>query len=123
MVATIVVVAIIVLVCLYGIRSMKKRVTGETTCCGGGGGTVAEPEKKLEGKKLGEKIVYIEGMHCENCKNSVERQINRIEGASAQVNLKKNLCVVSYDRELNDAEIKRAVEMADFTVTKIEQGV
>ena len=28
-------------------------------------------------------------MHCENCKNSIERSVNIIDGASCQVNLKK----------------------------------
>ncbi len=122
MVATIVVLVIILAICAHGINVMRKRLTGQAGCCGGGGGTVSEPTKKLEGKKIGEKIVHIEGMHCENCKNSVERQINRIEGASGKVNLKKNICVVSFDREIDDEELRRAVERADFTVTSIEQG-
>ena len=76
--------------------------------------------KKLEGTKIGEKTVYIEGMHCENCKNRVERAINRIDGAVAKVNLKKNLAVVSYDRKIADDDIRRAVEEQDYKVISIQ---
>ena len=47
------------------------------------------------------------------------RTIYQIGGAVAKVNLKKNLAVVSYDREIKDEDIIRAVRKADFTVTKI----
>lgn len=76
--------------------------------------------KTLEGTKIGEKMVYIEGMHCENCKNRVERAINRIDGAVAKVNLKKNLAVVSYDRKIADDDIRRAVEEQDYKVISIQ---
>lgn len=76
--------------------------------------------KTLEGTKIGEKTVYIDGMHCENCKNRVERAINRIDGAVAKVNLKKNLAVVSYDRKIADDDIRRAVEEQDYKVISIQ---
>ena len=59
-------------------------------------------------------------MHCDNCKNSVERQINKIDGASATVNLRKKIAVVEYDRELDDEDLRKAVERLDFKVTGIE---
>ncbi|MGN1014529.1 MAG: heavy-metal-associated domain-containing protein [Butyricicoccus sp.] len=117
--ANIVIVAIIVVLVIVAIRPAIKHMKGEGGCCGGGGGTIAVKPKKLDGKKIAEKIVYIEGMHCENCKNAVERQINRIDGAAAQVDLKHNLAVVSMNRMVEDDELRRAVEMADFQVTKI----
>ena len=76
--------------------------------------------KKLTGEKIAEKIIYIEGMHCDNCKNSVECQINRIDGAVAKVNLKKKLAVVEMDREIAEEELVAAVERADFKVLRIE---
>ena len=70
--------------------------------------------------KIGEKTVHIEGMHCENCKNRVERAINRIDGAVGKVNLKKNIAVVSFEREVSDEEIRKAVEEQDYKVLSIE---
>jgi copper chaperone CopZ len=59
-------------------------------------------------------------MHCENCKNRVERAINRIDGAVAKVDLKKKIAVVSYDREIAEEDIRKAVEEQDYKVTSIQ---
>lgn len=115
----VIVVVIIVAIVLLGVRAQIKHMKGEGSCCGGGGGTIAEEPKKLDGALVGKKIVHIEGMHCENCKNSVERQINHLDGAAAQVNLAKKEAVVSMTRMVSDDELRQAVAMADFTVTDI----
>ena len=102
----------------FAVRGVISR--GKNGCCGGSVPKV--PDKKLDGPKIGEKVVVIEGMHCENCKNSVERQINRIDGAAAKVNLKKNFAVVSMSRQVTDEELIRAVERADFKVVSITES-
>ena len=51
-------------------------------------------------------------MHCENCRNSVERSINRLEGASAKADLVKKQAIVSMEREIEDEKLKKAVEDA-----------
>ena len=116
--STIGIIAVLAVIVVFALRASLKHMKGDSGCCGGGG-TLVEPEKKLDGPVLGKKVIQIEGMHCENCKNSVERAVNRIDGASCQVNLKKNLAVVSYDRELEDAALRRAIEWLDFKVTDI----
>ena len=50
---------------------------------------------------------------------SVMEAIDKIEGASAKVNLKKEEAVVSYDREIDDDNLKKAVEEAGFKVVDI----
>lgn len=118
-----VIVILVVLVVAVALKSSVKHFTGENGCCGGGSGadSVKEiPEKQLSGTKLGEKIVYISGMHCSRCTVSVMKAINKIEGASAKVSLKQNRAVVSYDRELSDATIRTAVEKQGFKVTEIK---
>lgn len=112
----IIIVAIVAAAMLFAVRGVVSR--SKRGCCGGAVPKV--PEKKLDGEKIGEKVVTIEGMYCENCKNSVERQINRIDGAAAKVNLKKNIAVVSMDRLVDDEELIQAVERAYFKVTQIE---
>ncbi len=115
----VIIVVIVVAIVLLGVRAQIKHMKGEGSCCGGGGGTIAEEPKKLEGELVGKKIVHIEGMHCENCKNSVERQINHLDGAAATVNLAKNEAVVSMTRMVSDDELRQAVAMADFKATDI----
>jgi copper chaperone len=82
---------------------------------------VSQRKKKLAGEVIATKIIRIEGMHCENCKNTVEKYINQIDGASAQVNLKKNIAVVQLDRPVEDTDLRTAVARAGFTVVGIEQ--
>lgn len=89
--------------------------------CGGGGSEPKQKKKKLAGEVIATKIISIEGMHCENCKNIVEKYINQIDGASAQVNLKKNIAVVQLDRPVDDTDLRTAVARAGFTVAGIEQ--
>lgn len=110
---------IIILIVAAALALAVRGVVSRTRngCCGGS--VPKAPAKKLDGPQVGEKIVAIEGMHCENCKNSVERQINRIEGAAARVDLRKKIAVVSMSRQVSDEELIQAVERADFKVTGI----
>ncbi len=120
MLTTVLFVAALAIVVFFAARSSLKHLKGDSGCCGGEGVSFAVPTKELDGPIIGKKIVSIEGMHCENCKNSVERAVNRIEGASCTVDLKKNIAIVSYDRELDESSLRRAIEWIDFTVTGIE---
>ena len=92
---------------------------GEGGCCGGGG-EPKERRKKLQEPVVAEKVLHIEGMRCENCKNRVERLLNQLDGAAAEVDLKKNIAVVSMSREIGDAELKAAVESGGCKGTGIE---
>lgn len=116
---TAIIIVILVIAVIFALRSSLKHMKGEGGCCGGSAAPKAK-KKKLEGTKVAEKIIYIEGMHCENCKNSVERELNKIDGVVAKVNLQKNLAVVSMSRMVTEAELQEAVERVDFTVTKIQ---
>jgi copper chaperone CopZ len=116
---TIAIIAVIAVIVFFAIRSSIKHIKGDGGCCGGGG-SVAEESKKLTGPVIAQKTLYIEGMHCDNCRNSVMRQLQKIDGVSASVHLKKNLAVVSLDREVSDEELIRAVERVDFKVSRIE---
>lgn len=113
---------VLVLIVVFAVKSSAKHFRGEGGCCGGGGDGVKKsdiPVKKLDGEKLGELVVSISGMHCDHCAAAVTKAINRIDGASAHVILKKNQAVVSYDRALSEAEVRRAVEAEGFEVTGI----
>ena len=77
-------------------------------------------KKRLRQPPVAEKVLHIEGMHCETCKNRVELLLNGLEGASARVDLKKNIAVVSMSRQIGDGELRAAVEPAGYRVTAIE---
>jgi len=117
-VGDLVIILIVAVGLFFGIRETIKHMKGQGGCCKGG--SVPKPKKKvLSGTVVAKKILMIEGMHCENCKNSVERQINQINGALAKVDLKKQTAAVSMDRMISDDELKAAVEKAGFKVNEI----
>ena len=95
----------------------KKHFSGGG-CCGSGGNTIRS-HKKLTEPKIGEKVLTVEGMHCENCQARVENAIDRLEGAVCKVNLKKKTAVVSYSSEISDDVLKETVEKLGYKVTDI----
>lgn len=114
----IVIIALVIIVIL-AVKGSTKHLLGQGGCCGG-----SAPEKmkkkKLHGAIVCEKTVYIEGMHCDQCKKRVESSLNAKNGMVGKVDLKKNLAIVKANRSLEDGELVEAVEHAGFTVRKIE---
>lgn len=122
MIGNIIVIAVLVILVLVAVLSSRKHLKGEGGCCGGGGGTIAQT-KELEEPPVGEKWIRIDGMHCENCKNSIERAVNRLDGVVCKVNLKKKTAVVTYSKEPDDDELRSAIERLDFKVVSISENV
>ena len=111
-----IVVLVLVIVIIAATKGAAKHLMGQGSCCGGGLSTVKEPDKKLSGPVVKTMVFKIDGMHCASCSNRVKRAINRIDGASAKLNLRKKEAVVQCDREVDDATITRAIEALDYKV-------
>ena len=116
----IIVILVIAVFVLLGVKSTIKHFKGEGACCGGGSGSLPPEEKKLETPVIGKKTIRISGMHCEHCVNAVTEAINKIDGASAKVSLHGKKAVVSFDRELDEAVLKKTIEDAGYTVEEIK---
>lgn len=115
-----IVLLIVMIIIIFAIKSSIRHFKGEGACCGGGSKRLPkEKDKVLSNPVIGEKILRIEGMHCERCRQSVEAAVNKIAGAAAKADLKKNQAVVSFDRPIDDDVLKKAVEDAGFKVTSI----
>lgn len=114
----VIIIGIIVVLLLLGIRSSIKHFKGEGGCCGGGDSTVKKQKKKLK-NVIARKIVIIEGMTCDHCKNRVEKSINDMDGAAAKVNLGKKEAIVSLEKDVSDEQIKTAIEKAGYKVVEI----
>ncbi len=113
------IIGILVLICLFfALKGVLKHFRGESSCCGGGAIT-APPEKKLEGKIIGKKIIAIEGMTCGNCKIRVEQMLDTIDGAAAKVNLHHNNATLKMTRDVSDDEIRKALAGSDYKITNI----
>ncbi len=118
---TILIVAVIAVLVIAGLKETIKHAKGEGACCGGGNtASDDEPTVILSGKIVTRMNVYIDGMHCMNCKNSVTRSLQKLDQVSAKVDLKKNMAYVESTRNVGDDEITFAIERLDFNVTRIE---
>ncbi|MCD7892657.1 MAG: heavy-metal-associated domain-containing protein [Erysipelotrichaceae bacterium] len=116
--ADIIVLLIVAVLMVFACKGAIKHFKGEGSCCGGGG-SVSSSNKTLSGEVLGKKVLKISGMHCENCASKVQNAINAIDGASAQVDLENQSATVTYDREIKDKVIIKAVEKAGYKVLAI----
>ena len=119
-----IIMVVILIVLIFAVKGSLKHFKGEGACCGGGSGSVKpkKPKKKtLDGPVIGRRTIRISGMHCQNCVNSVTNALNAIDGVSAKVNLKDNSAEVSFDRPVDVADLKQAVEKAGFKVVSISQ--
>ncbi|MBQ7801132.1 MAG: heavy-metal-associated domain-containing protein [Oscillospiraceae bacterium] len=111
----IIIIAIVLIAVVAAVIRSRKHFKGG--CCGGS--TVVHSEKKLTEPKIGEKLLTIEGMHCENCAVRVENALNRLDGVACRVKLRKKTAVVSYSREVPDALLRGTIAKAGYQVTEI----
>ena len=118
----IIIVLIVIVLLGLALKGSIKHFKGEGACCGGGSGSVVLdiPEKSLGNPVLGKKVLKVSGMHCEHCVKAVTEAINKVDGASAKVDLSQNEAVVSYDRELDEEELKRMVKDAGYRVVSVK---
>lgn len=111
-------IVIIVIILIPAIRTTVKHMKGEGDCCVGPKEKV--PKKKMDGPKLRELTVHIEGMHCQNCKNRIEKHVNELDGVICKVKLNKKIAVVSLYKDVDESLIKDTIEKLDFTVVGME---
>lgn len=111
-----VIIAIIVVAVGFGIYSTMKHFKGQGGCCGG---ESYKPKKKKLSGVLYQKTFKVEGMHCDHCKNRVEKVINDMNGLTGAVNLKKGELIVSYAEDVADDLIKSRIERVGYKVTEI----
>lgn len=113
-----VIIGIMIVVVFFALRTSLKHFKGQGGCCGGG--SVPKQKKVIKSVHY-RKLIEVEGLHCENCKNSVEKAINALEGAAAKVNLKEQTAEVVLEKNVADEVLKAAVEKAGFHVLAIRE--
>ena len=111
------IVGILLLIVVLAPLRAKKHFKGGG-CCGSGGNTI-RLKKTLDGPKLGEKTLTIQGMTCENCEIRVENALNRLDHVAATVRWKKKTAVVAYSAEVSDEALKAAVDRLGYHVTAV----
>ena len=117
--ADIIILLIVLVAMIFAARKAARHFKGDSLCCGGGGDSSKPKRKFLDGPVLGTKTIRIEGMHCQHCVDSVTNALNEVEGVVAEVDLKKEIATVSYDRSISEGDLREAVKKAGFTCLSI----
>ena len=113
-----VIIGILLVVLILAVLRAKKHFKGGG-CCGSGSNTIRD-KKSLTAPKIGEKVMTIEGMHCENCEIRVENALNRLDHVACKVSWKKKNAVISYSEEVSDDILKETVERLGYQVMQIQ---
>ena len=114
------IIVILLVILIPAALTAVKHMKGEGSCCGGPKEKV--PRKKLDAPKLGAYQVAIEGMHCQNCKNRIEKHLNELDGVVSKVNLEKKTALVTYCRPVEPETIRKVIEDLDFTVVDLKKA-
>lgn len=67
------------------------------------------------------KILTIEGMTCAHCEARVTKALTAISGVKATVSAKKKSAEVSFESEVADSVLQKALEDAGYKVTDIKE--
>ena len=112
-----IIIAVLVIIVAAAVLRAGKHFKGGG-CCGSGSNTI-RLHKSLDGPKLGEKVLTVEGMHCENCEIRVENALNRLDGVACRVSWKKKTATVSYSADVSDDTLRSVVTRLGYQVTNI----
>lgn len=113
----VIILAILLVMVVLAVNSGRKHFKGSGGCCGGGG--EERPHKKLEEPAIGQRVLSVEGMHCESCQARIEKAIDRLDGVVCKTNLHKKTATVTFSRPVSDDTLKEIVEKLGYRVTEI----
>lgn len=112
---TIIICAVLLLICIYSAVSYKKKLT--SGCCG----AEADPKVKPKDKNLShynyEYKIGIDGMTCSHCKERVENAFNSLDGTAANVKLKEKCAYVYTKQPLDIKKARETVIRSGYTFT------
>lgn len=120
---TAIIIIILVLICIFSVKSYVKKL--RSGCCGSGGDG---PEKRIRvADKNKEHYPYvvsaeIEGMVCGNCAARVENALNSMDGVWAKVDLSNKRALIRSKAPVKEEDIKSAVRKQGYTVMKISDA-
>lgn len=117
--ATAVICGILIIICIFGVRSSVNRIAHG--CCGSGTDTVKKI--KAEDRDISHYpylcIVKIKGMTCNNCRNRVENAFHEQEGFYATVSLKEKQADIYMKKTASEAEIQQIVRQSGYEPERV----
>ena len=118
--ATGIICIIILMACVFGIKSYAKRLSHG--CCGGGGETIKKirPADKQKSHYPRTYKLEIEGMTCSNCSTRIENAFNTREGFYARADSGKQIVTLHTKHPLTESEAREIVKKAGYRVTSFQ---
>ena len=126
--ADFIVLAIVIILFASALAYIIKAKKNGAKCigCPACGSCGQKPSAECKGKNpiekgrliVGTKTVKIKGMHCDHCRQSVEKALNSIEGLKASVDIGTGEARIIAEA-VDENEIKSAIEELGFTVESI----
>ncbi len=113
----VIILAILLVMVVLAVNSGRKHFEGSGGCCGGD--REERPHKKLEEPAVGQRVLSVEGMHCESCQARIEKAIDRLDGVVCKTNLHKKTATVTFSQPVSDDTLKEIVEKLGYRVTEI----
>ena len=113
----VIILAILLVMVVLAVNSGRKHFKGNGGCCGGGG--EERPHKKPEAPAVGQRVLSVEGMHCESCQARIEKAIDCLDGVVCKTNLHKKTATVTFSQPVSDDTLKEIVEKLGYRVTEI----
>lgn len=118
---SILIIAALVVIILFAIKSVIHRIRHGSACCG----ERDAPQKKVKVKDKNKThypfqyILTVDGMHCSNCTRNVENALNSLEGIWATADLQNKEVIVLSKQIRENSELEKVVAQAGYTVLKI----
>lgn len=119
---TIIIIAIIVVLCVYAIYTYGRKLRSGGGCCG-----EHDPmEKKVKVADRDKRnypyavTLSIDGMTCSNCSRRVENALNQMPGVWAKVDLGSGKADVRLKDQMEEERLREAVRQAGYVVLSVE---
>lgn len=67
------------------------------------------------------KVIYIEGMHCQNCEKRVYNTLSNLDNVKkVKINLKKKEAIIETDETIDNEIIVKSIANIGYEVTNIK---
>ena len=119
--ATAIIIILLILVCIFSIKSyMKKLAHG---CCGAGGDDEKAPEIKAALSEYKYKYtVKVGGMSCKNCAAKIENTFSRKDGLYSKADFKNGTAEIYSNADVSEFTIRQTVVGLGYSVEEIEKN-
>ena len=112
------VILVLVIIVLFAILSIRKRIKYGSACCGTRDAAPAKIRVR-DKNKAHYPFTYtltVDGMHCSNCARRIENALNSKNGVWAKVNLENKSVLVRSKSPLEESELSKAISDIGYTV-------